>query len=653
MRTSVIPIMLSILSACAGAPSLLRVDPLAPGGECPAGGVTVQTGVDDNDNGELDAAEVDSSQAICDGEDGAASLVRLVDEPAGGNCPYGGTEIQTGVDDDRDGQLDASEIDDVAYTCAARATLTIVTPEGPGSNCAGGGTRLESGVDADGDGVLDPQEVGTTSWVCSGLDAEQVAVRTVPLAPGTPCANGGLTIEWGVDDNRDGTLDDSEVDQGQALCDGGDGTSPLVAVSPEPAGAHCFAGGSRVDTGVDADRDGVLGSSEVATSAYVCNGAASALARYRLRLSESPTVATRQFGRTASTDGRTLAISTQAPVAGQIPVFVYDRPDASTPWQLRTTLTLPAIGNAGDRVVVDGDVLAVTAYNDPTEGAGHGAVFVFERVGGTWTSTATLLSGEPPTLGFGIAVAVRAGTVVVASGGLDAKLFVFRKDAAGVWQRVQVVPLPGAPYAGVGALAMTEDTIVAGGTSGSGLAARGAALIYRRVPATGAWLFEQELLPRTCCGPTTLTTQYGSAVAIDGRRVAVADPGGGAFGRVLVFESVEGAGWQERGALTPADATTVLRVGGAVALTGDRVALTMLDDELGDQAYAVRLFSLAPEGGWIERQRLLSPDRVLNDNFAATLSAAGDTLVVCAPAFGTALAPNFGVCHDYQLSPSL
>lgn len=205
MRTSHIAIAaLLAIAACGSPATLVRVEALPPGVECPAGGVRLLTGPDDNDNGQLDAAEVESTQAICDGEDGATSLVRLEDEPAGSNCPYGGTQIQTGVDDDRDGQLDPSEIDDVAYSCTVRAALAVVASEGPGGNCPGGGTRLQNGVDADGDGVLDPEEVTTTSYVCSGRDAEQIAVRTRPLAPGMPCADGGATIEWGVDDDQIG-----------------------------------------------------------------------------------------------------------------------------------------------------------------------------------------------------------------------------------------------------------------------------------------------------------------------------------------------------------------------------------------------------------------------------------------------------------------
>ncbi|HJL14062.1 MAG TPA: hypothetical protein RMH99_00330, partial [Sandaracinaceae bacterium LLY-WYZ-13_1] len=56
----------------------------------------------------------------CSGEMGDMGLNSLVDvsvEPAGDNCAAGGQRIDTGVDDDGDGSLDAEEIDSTAYVC--------------------------------------------------------------------------------------------------------------------------------------------------------------------------------------------------------------------------------------------------------------------------------------------------------------------------------------------------------------------------------------------------------------------------------------------------------------------------------------------------------------------------------------------------------
>ncbi|HEY9065726.1 MAG TPA: hypothetical protein VIO33_12145, partial [Burkholderiaceae bacterium] len=52
--------------------------------------------------------------------------------------------------------------------------------------------------------------------------------------------------------------------------------STLMAVSAEAAGGHCANGGSRIDAGLDANRDGTLDAQEVGSTQYVCNGATGA-----------------------------------------------------------------------------------------------------------------------------------------------------------------------------------------------------------------------------------------------------------------------------------------------------------------------------------------------------------------------------------------
>lgn len=57
---------------------------------------------------------------------------------------------------------------------------------------------------------------------------------------------------------------------------GTDGLNALIKLTAETAGANCAAGGSKVETGLDADRNGTLEAGEVnaAQTRYVCNGAA-------------------------------------------------------------------------------------------------------------------------------------------------------------------------------------------------------------------------------------------------------------------------------------------------------------------------------------------------------------------------------------------
>ena len=93
---------------------------------CLYGGVLVETGIDENRNGTLDDDEVDASEAVCngapgddgsdgqDGQDGATgsdgltSLIKRTVLIAGdANCPAGGEFVETGIDDDGNGTLEA------------------------------------------------------------------------------------------------------------------------------------------------------------------------------------------------------------------------------------------------------------------------------------------------------------------------------------------------------------------------------------------------------------------------------------------------------------------------------------------------------------------------------------------------------------------
>lgn len=53
------------------------------------------------------------------GKDGKSTLVSLSDEPQGDNCSYGGVRIDAGVDENNNGVLEESEITDTKYICNA------------------------------------------------------------------------------------------------------------------------------------------------------------------------------------------------------------------------------------------------------------------------------------------------------------------------------------------------------------------------------------------------------------------------------------------------------------------------------------------------------------------------------------------------------
>ncbi len=137
-----------ILVGCGGGgdPTLVRLAGEPAGANCPSGGVVIYTGADANGDGVLADEEVSSMQFTCNGSagangadgtngsDGASGmdgtdgvngsdahelLAETTDEPAGENCPNGGTRIDIGLDLDDNGVLAVGETTETLYVCDA------------------------------------------------------------------------------------------------------------------------------------------------------------------------------------------------------------------------------------------------------------------------------------------------------------------------------------------------------------------------------------------------------------------------------------------------------------------------------------------------------------------------------------------------------
>jgi len=133
-------------------------------------------------------------------------------------------------------------------------SVTLTTVEPAGANCASGGVKLEFGPDVNGNGLLDAAEIvpALTQYVCNGANGAVGAQGPI-----------GLTGPAGV-----------AGPQGVAGANGTNGLNALVKTTVEPAGANCAAGGTKVETGLDANNNGVLDLAEInaAQTTYVCNG---------------------------------------------------------------------------------------------------------------------------------------------------------------------------------------------------------------------------------------------------------------------------------------------------------------------------------------------------------------------------------------------
>jgi subtilisin family serine protease len=257
---------------CIVANSLTRVTDEAAGANCAAGGVRIDTGIDNNGDLVLDEGEVISSGYVCNG---LVSLVSVVDQPEGPICPSGGQRIRTGVDANGDGTLQDDEVGQEWIACnglEGLVSLVKVTDEAAGATCVAGGSKIETGIDQDGNGVLDASEVQDTHYVCGGVEGRRALSALFDEAPGMNCVAGGKKVIYGIDDSGDGVLQADEIDGIDYVCNGIEANPALVATSAIPAGEQCVNGGTQVQTGIDDNRNGVLDLNEVQSTSVICSG---------------------------------------------------------------------------------------------------------------------------------------------------------------------------------------------------------------------------------------------------------------------------------------------------------------------------------------------------------------------------------------------
>jgi hypothetical protein len=160
-------------------------------------------------------------------------------------------------------------------------TLVATTTIGSSVQCATGGVKLEYGLDINNNGLLDASEItaSLTNYVCNGTvgaTGPQGSIGlTGPQGPigltGAIGATGpqgpiGLTGATGAQGPIGST--------GPVGANGTNGLNALIKTTAEPAGSNCTNGGTKIETGLDVNGNGVLDASEINASQtqYVCNG---------------------------------------------------------------------------------------------------------------------------------------------------------------------------------------------------------------------------------------------------------------------------------------------------------------------------------------------------------------------------------------------
>lgn len=221
------------------------------------------------------ACEGDEGPTGSQGSSGINTLINMTLENAGSNCENGGLKIETGLDNNFNGILDSNEVQNTRYVCNGingKNSLTVVIKEPAGPSCANGGIKINSGLDLNRNGSLEENEITSTAYVCNGIDGNTSLTRTTNESSGGNCGNGGLKVEYGLDLNKDGILNDNEVKYTTYVCNGLNGNLSLVNITDEVKGGVCGNGGIKIESGIDLNNNKILDNTEIQITKFVCNG---------------------------------------------------------------------------------------------------------------------------------------------------------------------------------------------------------------------------------------------------------------------------------------------------------------------------------------------------------------------------------------------
>lgn len=106
-------------------------------------------------------------------DDGKNSLIDLVVEPAGENCFNGGFKVISGIDQNANNIIDPSEVQSTEYICNGENgnnglnSLIDMIPEPQGDNCINGGFKISTGIDLNGNGILEENEIQNVDYLCN------------------------------------------------------------------------------------------------------------------------------------------------------------------------------------------------------------------------------------------------------------------------------------------------------------------------------------------------------------------------------------------------------------------------------------------------------------------------------------------------------
>lgn len=312
----------------------------------------------------------------------------------------------------------------------------------------------------------------------------------------------------------------------------------------------------------------------------------------------------------------------------------------------------------GEAVGISADDIVVGEPGDDIAANGAGAARVFHRDGRTWTSLA-LASSSPRAGGdFGRAVAIDGDTLAIGAPGehdgngvQTGVVHVFVRNGTSWVEQARVWPADGNAGDRFGAaVALSGGRLLVGAPQDSDIAFRaGSAYLFTR--RFSSW----NLLVKLTAADGAAGDAFGHRVAIDATQAVVgapyADPAQrDAAGAAYVF--AEGSPlWYQTAKLTaPTPAASDL-LGSSVALRGGTIVVGAPgDDERGNGAGAVHVFTRSPIGSWTST-KLVATEGDVGDQLGHSVAIGSGRIAAGAPYadFGS-LRPGAVFVFDFSVN---
>jgi len=331
-----------------------------------------------------------------------------------------------------------------------------------------------------------------------------------------------------------------------------------------------------------------------------------------------------RFGAGINIDGNTSVIDMQSGSCN-CPSSVYIFRETGGVWSQSQKISAPGGSNVNDfgvaRDLQDG-ALILGSPRQNQMGTASGAVYIYEEIGGTFTHQQTLVSSDLAANDRFGQVLTRVGEILIvsatneAAGGAGAGAAYVFELIGGSWVETQKLTASDAGVGdGYGATLAFDGNNILIGAGGDDDAGADAGAIYVYTLTAGTWTETQKFTASDIMAGERFGGNFGPIIIQDSTAVVGNGLNNADIGAVYVF-TLDAGVWTQTQKLIASDGET----GDLFGITMDIQGRTTVigapdDDDAGLDAGAVYVFELIG-GSWVETQKIIGSGVGAGDQFS-------------------------------------